>query len=160
MDRFTNARPKIAPYPFTTKIPNLGVLSVGYDGVSEGRDVIIADIPGLLEGASRGVGLGMRFLRHVSRACALAFMVDLGDDNYMEAFDVLRRELEAFSPDLARKKRVLLGTKLDLPGTEARLAELVARYPDETVRGISVFSGEGMDDLALDFLRLASGVSE
>jgi len=159
LDRFTNARPKIAPYPFTTKIPNLGVLSVGYDGVSDGRDVIIADIPGLLEGASKGVGLGIRFLRHVSRACALAFLVDLGDDNYMEAFDILRRELEAFSPELARKRRVLLGTKLDLPGTDARLAELAARYPDETVRGISVFSGEGMEDLALDFLRLASGDS-
>ena len=159
LDRFTNARPKIAPYPFTTKIPNLGVLSVGYDGVSDGRDVIIADIPGLLEGASKGVGLGIRFLRHVSRACALAFLVDLGDDNYMEAFDVLRRELEAFSPELARKRRVLLGTKLDLPGTDARLAELAAGYPDETVRGISVFSGEGMEELALDFLRLASGDS-
>ncbi|MCL2191334.1 MAG: Obg family GTPase CgtA [Treponema sp.] len=160
LDRFTNARPKIAPYPFTTKIPNLGVLSVGYGSDGEwGRDVIIADIPGLLEGASRGVGLGIRFLKHVSRAAALAFLVDLSDDNYLDAFDVLRRELGNFSPDLVAKKRVLLGTKTDLPGTGERLAELVARYPDETVLGVSVFSGDGMDELARDFLRLAGDAS-
>jgi len=159
LDRFTNARPKIAPYPFTTKIPNLGVLSVGYGGADDlGRDIIIADIPGLLEGASQGVGLGIQFLKHISRAAALAFLVDLSDDNYLEAFDVLQRELETFSRELAEKKRVLLGTKTDLPGTGERLAELVARYPGETVQGISVFSGDGMDELARDFLRLAGEV--
>ena len=158
LDYFTNARPKIAPYPFTTKIPNLGVLSAGYgpDGAGEnGRDIIIADIPGLLEGASRGVGLGLRFLKHVSRAAALAFLVDLSDDGYLGAFDVLLRELGEFSPELAGKSRVLLGTKTDLPGTGERLAELAAKYPGESVRGVSVFSGDGMRDLALDFLRLA-----
>ena len=163
LDRFTNARPKIAPYPFTTKIPNLGVLSVGYSGpagaAEGGRDIIIADIPGLLEGASQGVGLGLRFLKHVSRAAALAFLVDLSDDNYLEAFDVLRRELETFSPELVRKDRVLLGTKTDLPETGERLAELAAKYPDETVRGISVFSGDGIPELTQDFLRLADGPS-
>ena len=161
LDRFTNARPKIAPYPFTTKIPNLGVLSVGYDGAGGlgegGRDIIIADIPGLLEGASQGVGLGIRFLKHVSRASALAFLVDLSDDNYLDAFDILQKELETFSPDLVEKKRLLLGTKLDLPDTAERLAELAGKYPGETVRGISVFSGDGIKELTLDFLRLVEG---
>jgi len=161
LDRFTNARPKIAPYPFTTKIPNLGVLSVGYDspqGAAEGgRDIIIADIPGLLEGASQGVGLGHRFLKHISRAAALAFLIDLSDDNYLAAFDVLLRELETFSPELVEKERLLLGTKTDLPGTGERLAELAAKYPGETVLGISVFSGDGMGGLTRDFLRLAAG---
>ena len=157
LDAFTNARPKIAPYPFTTKIPNLGVLSVGRGDAEGGRDVVIADIPGLLEGASRGVGLGLRFLKHVSRAAALAFLVDLSDDGFLDAFDVLRLELGAFSPELAEKRRVLLGTKTDLPETEGRLAELAAKYPDEAVRGISVFSGDGMRELTLDFLRLAEG---
>ena len=164
LDRFTNARPKIAPYPFTTKIPNLGVLSVGYgatgDAAEWGRDIIIADIPGLLEGASQGVGLGIQFLKHVSRAAALAFLVDLSDDNYLEAFDVLRRELGTFSPELVEKRRVLLGTKTDLPQTADRLAELAAKYPDETVRGISVFSGDGIEGLTRDFLRLAGEVQE
>jgi transposase len=69
LDRFTNARPKIAPYPFTTKIPNLGVLTVGAQAGEDsgGRDIIIADIPGLIEGASQGAGLGIRFLKHISR---------------------------------------------------------------------------------------------
>ncbi|HSV57081.1 MAG TPA: GTPase ObgE, partial [Magnetospirillaceae bacterium] len=71
LDHFTNARPKIAPYPFTTKIPNLGVLTV------DDRDIILADIPGIIEGAHDGHGLGIRFLKHISRSGALAFLVDL-----------------------------------------------------------------------------------
>jgi len=185
LDRFTNARPKIAAYPFTTKIPNLGVLSVGesgdmdirdviiadipglIEGASQGalsvgesgdmdiRDVIIADIPGLIEGASQGAGLGIRFLKHISRTAALAFLIDLSDDNYLTAFDVLQSELASFSADLVQKKRLLVGTKTDLPETGGRLAELSAKYPNEKVFGISVFSGEGIKELALEFLRLA-----
>jgi GTP-binding protein len=149
LDRFTNARPKIAAYPFTTKIPNLGVLAMGE------RDIIIADIPGLIEGASTGAGLGIRFLKHISRTAALAFLIDLSDTHYLDAFEVLLQELSAFSPELPRKKRLLIGTKLDLPETQGRLAELAARYPDETVRGISVFSGEGIKELSNDLLFLA-----
>ena len=157
LDRFTNARPKIAAYPFTTKIPNLGVLSVGNGagGDEDGRDVIIADIPGLIEGASHGAGLGIRFLKHISRTSALAFLVDLSTDNYLTAFNVLLGELEAFSPELAQKKRVLLGTKIDLSETQGRLDELAAQYPAERVLGISVFSNDGIQELAKLFLRLA-----
>jgi GTP-binding protein len=157
LDRFTNARPKIAAYPFTTKIPNLGVLSVGgatNDG-GDCRDIIIADIPGLIEGASQGAGLGIRFLKHISRTVALAFLVDLSDDNYLTAFEVLLGELKAFSPELAQKKRVLLGTKTDLPETQGRLSEFAARYPAEQTLGVSVFSGDGIKELAELFLRLA-----
>jgi GTP-binding protein len=154
LDRFTNARPKIAPYPFTTKIPNLGVLSVGSDG--DGRDIILADIPGLIEGASQGAGLGIRFLKHISRTAALAFLIDLGDDNYLDAFDILLNELEAFSPELIHKRRLLLGTKTDLSGSAERLAELRAKYPAEQVRGISVHSGQGIAALAHDFMQLTA----
>jgi GTP-binding protein len=160
LDRFTNARPKIAAYPFTTKIPNLGVLTVGNPGETDGRDVIIADIPGLIEGASQGAGLGTRFLKHISRTAALAFLVDLSDDNYLDAFDVLLGELEAFSPELVQKKRLLVGTKTDLPATHDRLAELAVKYPAEKVFGISVFSGEGVKELAEEFLYLASSGEE
>jgi GTP-binding protein len=148
LDRFTNARPKIAPYPFTTRIPNLGVLRV------DDRDLILADIPGLIEGASGGLGLGIRFLKHISRTSALLFLVDLSADNYLEAFRLLCAELEAFSPDLPRKPRLVLGTKLDLEGTAGRLEELTARYPEEKVLGLSVFSGEGLGGLAGELLRL------
>jgi GTP-binding protein len=161
LDRFTNARPKIAAYPFTTKIPNLGVLSVGESsGNMDTRDVIIADIPGLIEGASQGAGLGIRFLKHISRTAALAFLVDLSDDNYLNAFDVLQKELASFSPELVQKKRLLVGTKTDLPETGGRLAELAEKYPNEKVFGISVFSGEGIRELALEFLRLADGLAD
>jgi len=154
LDRFTNARPKIAAYPFTTKIPNLGVLTTGE------RDIIIADIPGLIEGASHGAGLGFRFLKHISRTAALAFLVDLSDNNCLEAFDILLNELKSFSDDLAKKKRLLVGTKTDLEGTSARLCELAAKYPDEEVIGISVFSGEGIKELSQAFLRLTENHQE
>ncbi|MDR2159765.1 MAG: GTPase ObgE [Treponema sp.] len=163
LDRFTNARPRIAPYPFTTKIPNLGVLSL------EDRDIIIADIPGLIEGASEGLGLGARFLRHISRTAALAFLIDIGENpfeapgeepgkqHYLTAFDVLCGELEAFSPDLVAKRRIILGTKTDLDGAAERLEALKAKYPGETVLGVSVFSGEGLAELERLFSRLAGG---
>ena len=148
LDCFTNARPKIAAYPFTTKIPNLGVLTVGE------RDVIIADIPGLIEGASAGAGLGIRFLKHISRTSALAFLIDLSDSNYLEAFDILLNELRSFSQEMAKKKRLLVGTKTDLEGTTDRLAEITVKYPEEEVIGISVFSGGGIKELTQAFLRL------
>ena len=148
LNSFTNARPKIAAYPFTTKIPNLGVLTVGE------RDVIIADIPGLIEGASHGAGLGVRFLKHISRTSALAFLIDLCENNYLEAFDILLNELESFSGEMAEKKRLIVGTKTDLLETTDRLAELAAKYPEEEVIGISVFSGEGIKELTQAFLRI------
>jgi GTP-binding protein len=146
LDRLTNARPRIAPYPFTTKIPNLGVLTLGSD--SDPRDIIIADIPGLIEGASEGLGLGIRFLKHISRTAALAFLIDLGEDNYLEAFDILIGELEAFSPELIAKRRIIIGTKLDLENTGERLLEFKSKYSDEEILGISVFSGVGIPELA------------
>ncbi|MDR1143588.1 MAG: GTPase ObgE [Spirochaetaceae bacterium] len=159
LDAYTNARPKIAPYPFTTKIPNLGVLTLGGGrpwsgkgpgGEPDGLDIIIADIPGLIEGASRGIGLGHRFLKHISRAAALVFLVDLSEDGFLSVFDILRGELEAFSPELTAKRRLLCGSKLDLEGAEDALEQLKQKYPGEKVLGISVFSGAGLKELAAE----------
>ncbi|GAB6277226.1 MAG: GTPase ObgE [Rectinema sp.] len=141
LDYFTNARPKIAPYPFTTKIPNLGVLTVNE------RDVIIADIPGIIEGAHEGAGLGLRFLKHVARTACLAFLIDLSEENWRIAFPTLLRELDLFSPELAKKPRILLGTKMDLPEAQEHFAKFKAAFPRENVYGISVFSGFGLDAL-------------
>jgi GTP-binding protein len=161
LDKFTNARPKIAPYPFTTKIPNLGVLTFasGRDGY-DSRDIIIADIPGLIEGASEGAGLGIRFLKHVSRAAALIFLVDLSEANFPEAFGILYRELENFSPELVKKRRIICGSKLDVEGAGAALEKLKAAYPDETVLGISVFSGAGLTGLVSEISALVDGTDE
>ena len=146
LDYFTNARPKIAPYPFTTKIPNLGMLTVG------DRDLILADIPGIIEGAHEGHGLGIRFLRHIARTSALAFLVDLSEDSYLTAFSVLISELKEFSADLLSKPRIVLGTKLDLPETRGRLEELRASLPAEKVLGISVYSRQGLEEVRSEFL--------
>jgi GTP-binding protein len=150
LDSLTNARPKIAPYPFTTKIPNLGVLTLGGSRGSDwdGRDIVIADIPGLIEGASLGAGLGHRFLKHISRTTALIFLIDLSDEKHLDAFSVLYRELGDFSPALTAKKRIICGSKCDLEGTAEALEKLAAKYPQETVLGISVFSGQGLKELA------------
>jgi len=158
LNHFTDARPKIAAYPFTTKIPNLGVLTI------KDRDIIIADIPGLIEGASKGAGLGIRFLKHISRTKVLAFLIDLSDDNYLNSFNVLLNELNSYSHQLTGKKRLLVGTKTDLENISSgsmnywsakeRLFNLAEKYPEEDVFGISVFSGSGIKELSGAFLRL------
>lgn len=145
LDSFTNARPKIAPYPFTTKIPNLGMLHI------HERDIVLADIPGIIEGAHEGLGLGIKFLKHISRTAALAFLIDLSDDNWEGAFAILESELASFSPELATKRRIVVGTKIDLPEAAERLSSLVSGLPGERVFGISVFSGEGLDALKTSF---------
>jgi GTP-binding protein len=141
LDAFTNARPKIAPYPFTTKIPNLGVLT------HHDRDIILADIPGIIEGAHDGAGLGIRFLKHIARTACLAFLIDLSDENWSGAFTVLKSELESFSPLLAMKTRIIVATKLDLPEAKERFQDFKALFPEEKVFGISVFSTEGLEEL-------------
>jgi GTPase len=152
LEKFTNARPKIAPYPFTTKIPNLGMLTVG------DRDIVLADIPGIIEGASEGAGLGLQFLKHVSRTVALVFLLDLGEEGAEGAFDVLSGELDAYSKELSAKQRIIVGNKLDLEGARERLEAIKAKYPDEQVWGISIYSGEGLDELRNALCRLVEEV--
>ena len=154
LDHFTNARPKIAPYPFTTKIPNLGMLHV------HERDIVLADIPGIIEGAHEGAGLGLRFLRHISRTSALAFLVDLSDDNWQSAYSILRNELASYAPELATRRRVLLATKLDLPEAAERFDAFKAAHPEETVLGVSVFSGSGLEDVREMFFAFVQEAEE
>ncbi len=145
----TNATPKVAPYPFTTKIPNLGVMRV-YD-----QDVILADIPGIIEGASRGLGLGIQFLKHISRTKGLVFLIDLSEETYLETFSTLTLELQEFSPELLDKPRVVLGSKVDLDEDGSRLEALRQALPQETVLGVSSFHRDELDDIRREFLRLA-----
>ncbi len=148
LGRLTNANPKVASYAFTTKIPNLGVFRIG------DRDVILADIPGIIEGASQGTGLGIRFLKHIARTRGLVFLIDISAENRLEAFDILLEELKEFSKDLYNKKRIILATKMDMENSEENLAELKNKYPDETIYGISVFSKYGMDNIKKYFSEL------
>ena len=129
--RISAAKPKIADYPFTTLVPNLGVVKHGDD------TFVVADIPGLVAGASEGKGLGHRFLRHVSRAAVLVFLVDLAatDRDPAHDVDVLRAELEAFDPDLASRPSIVVATKIDaVPDAEIPSKAL----PISAVSGIGI----------------------
>jgi GTPase len=142
ISRISAARPKIADYPFTTLEPHLGVVRHGR-GNSE--EFIVADIPGLIEGASEGRGLGHRFLRHIERARVLVFLIDLAASegrSATEQLSVLQHELNAYSPELASRRRVVVGSRLDL----ARLEGDVADGFGEDLE-ISAVTGEGTDQL-------------
>jgi len=139
----------------TTKIPNLGVLRV-----DEERDIIIADIPGILEGASEGVGLGIRFLKHISRSAGLAFLIDLSEDNYLQAYGILCKELESYSAELSEKKRIIVATKLDLPDTKERFQKLQEALPEHKVLGISLFNKWGLGEVKDAFIALADDVQK
>jgi GTP-binding protein len=137
LSRLTAARPKIADYPFTTLTPNLGV--------SEGDDrrFVVADVPGLIEGASKGRGLGHRFLRHVSRCRALVLAVDLSAQDPAADLATLRRELDAFDPELLRRPSVVVATKADLVPDPRRVADALG----EGAMVVSAVTGEGLEQL-------------
>ncbi len=107
------ARPKIADYPFTTLSPNLGVVQL-----SDSRTFVVADIPGIIEGAHEGRGLGLQFLRHIERTRILAFLVPVDSMDWQSEYDQLRREVEAYSIELAQKPHCVVFTKMDLLGNE------------------------------------------
>jgi GTP-binding protein len=150
----TNARPLIADYPFTTRTPMLGLLRLPQ------RDVVLADIPGIIEGASRGRGLGLKFLRHIERCAALLYLVDLAGRDCAGAVKVLEAELAAHAAPLAGRPRILVGTKNDLPGSEAGLAELRDAFPRERIVSVSSVSRQGLSGLTAAILDLVSARRE
>jgi GTPase len=144
------ARPKIADYPFTTLQPNLGVVEVGG---RDGDTFVIADIPGLIEGASEGVGLGHEFLRHVERTRLLAHIVDgsggLEGRDPLADFDTIKREVESYSEELASKPRIVVINKLDIPEARenAEILRIELEERGESVFEISGVTGEGVREL-------------
>lgn len=152
---FTNARPKIAPYPFTTIIPNLGVLRI-----DDETDIIIADIPGIIEGASEGLGLGDTFLKHITRTSCLIFMIDCSDDNYLKTYETLCNELANYSDELLEKPRIVLCNKIDVEGAYDRACEVAEQIrqkePDTVVVPVSVMTGYGMKDAQKNIISLVN----
>lgn len=147
----TAATPKIAPYPFTTLTPGLGVLDLAAIDPADPRRPTIADVPGLIEGASEGAGLGHAFLRHVERTRLLAHVVDLSAIDPEADFAAIREELRLHDPRLLAKPTVVLANKLDLAGAAARLAAFQAARAAEglDVVGVSGLTGAGIPALAL-----------
>jgi GTPase len=136
LSRLTAATPKIADYPFTTLTPNLGVAEAGEERF------VVADIPGLVEGAHQGKGLGHRFLRHVTRCRALVLVVDLSSSNPVADLDTVREELRAYDAELAERRSLVIGAKADIVPDPQKAADAIRGLP------VSAVTGEGLDLLA------------
>lgn len=144
VNAISSAKPKIANYPFTTLEPSLGIVSY-----RDAKSFVVADIPGIIEGASEGRGLGLRFLRHIERNSLLLFMVPADAEDIRHEYDVLLHELEQFNPDLLGKGRVLAVTKCDLLGQDEELEEMLREeLPDDIpVVFISAVAQSGLREL-------------
>ena len=150
ISRISAARPKIADYPFTTLEPNLGV--VRFDDF---RSFVVADIPGLIEGAHLGHGLGIQFLRHIERTRLLAHLVDVSDSSGRDPvhdFETVMEELASFSPDLAQKPMILVATKMDAAQDAERVARLRKLAAE---RGLACFEISSVTGQGIDALKFA-----
>ncbi len=157
ISRLSAARPKIADYPFTTLEPNLGVVAI-----DEFESFVMADIPGLIEGAHQGHGLGTRFLRHIERTRLLVHLIDVSsthDRDPVQDFHVILRELESFNPALAQKPLVVVASKIDAAQNPERIEKLEAFCREQQLPyfAISSLTGAGLDRLKY---RLAELVRE
>lgn len=139
----TRARPKIADYPFTTLHPNLGV------AVVDGREVLLADVPGLIEGASEGVGLGTHFLKHVERCAVLIHLIDATAEDVVAPYRVIRKELQEYSPKLAEKHELIALNKIDalLPEEVAEKKAALEKAADKPVFTVSGVAKTGLTEL-------------
>jgi GTP-binding protein len=147
ISRISAVRPKIADYPFTTLVPNLGVVSF-----RDQRPFVVADIPGIIEGAHQGAGLGLQFLRHVQRTSLLLHVLDLSAPNPrdpLEDYRTLNRELGLFDPELAKKPQILALNKIDAPESRERLPRIAAYFKRirKPAYPISGLTGEGLPEL-------------
>jgi GTP-binding protein len=157
--RVTRAKPKIADYPFTTLHPNLGVAA------ARGHEFVIADIPGLIAGASEGAGLGHRFLGHVERCAFILHLVDATQDDVVEAYSTIRRELAAYDANLAQKQELIVLSKADSVSEDdlRRKQADLEQAAEQPVRLMSAVSGVGIDSLLdriLSRLDVKTAISE
>lgn len=140
----SNTTPKIAAYHFTTLSPNLGVVRV-YDDT-----FVMADLPGLIEGASEGLGLGFKFLRHTSRCKVIAHVLDMSGEsmrNPIEDYEIIKNELKKYNEKMLNKPSVIIANKMDAEGAEENLKKFKKKYPNEVVIPISAVANQGLDKL-------------
>ncbi|MDA8215348.1 MAG: GTPase ObgE [Nitrospiraceae bacterium] len=156
----SSAKPKIADYPFTTLVPNLGVVKL-----EDLRSFVVADIPGLIEGAHRGAGLGFQFLRHIERTSILLHLVDISDilaTDPVEDFEKINKELVLYSPELLNKPMAVAGTKLDIAHDKTRLNRLREHCRDKGLDffPISAATGEGIKELVMYLAKKVKELSD
>ncbi len=145
LGKVSAAHPKVAAYPFTTLRPSVGVVEL-----DDYRRATIADIPGLIEGAHRNVGLGHDFLRHITRCRFLFFVVDIAGSegrHPLEDLQSLRREIDLYEPRLSQRPWCIVANKIDLPGSEENLEIFRRRFPDRPVLAVSAERGEGIEEI-------------
>jgi GTP-binding protein len=145
LSRLTRARPEIANYPFTTKHPNLGIVHLDAD-----HAFVLADLPGLIEGASEGIGLGHEFLRHAERAGILVHLVEpmpMDGTNPLENYRAIRHELEQYATELGQRKEIVVVSKAELPDAADIRDQLAKELPDTEVLLISAVTGAGLDQV-------------
>lgn len=155
ISKVSAAKPKIADYPFTTLVPNLGVVQL-----KGGESFVLADIPGLIEGAHEGAGLGHRFLRHIERTRVLIFVLDAAQTDARDVLDdynILGEELEKFRPDLARKPFLIAANKMDIPEAAENVLKLQEKFGDKIIL-ISAATGQGLTELMAKAYELLSSV--
>lgn len=150
ISRISAARPKIADYPFTTLVPNLGVVS--YD---EGKTFVIADIPGLIKRAHEGAGLGIKFLKHIERTRILIHLIDLSpftERDPIEDYHVMNEELKAYSPELRKKPQIVALNKIDITEAREKLKKLQTHFEKLGIKTfpISSATGEGIKELIIE----------
>lgn len=158
----TKAKPKIAAYQFTTLTPNLGMVVL-----ADGRDYSMADLPGLIEGASQGVGLGMKFLRHIERTKIILHLVSMDPANGrdpMHDFLVIRKELANYTSDLTRKKELIVASQMDLPGAQEKFADFKKKLQEndiqEPVFPLSSVTHQGLNKLLMKTADLLAAVEK
>lgn len=146
------AKPKIADYPFTTLVPNLGMVYF-----QPGKSFVVADIPGLIEGAHEGKGLGIQFLKHIERTKALLYLIDCTSPDIKKDYKILANELKAFSKDLPKKKKIIAITKLDIADDDVKKALKKLTFPKGViVHMISAATNEGIPALVEAMWKLVS----
>jgi len=152
ISRISAARPKVANYPFTTIVPNLGIIR-GKDY----RDLVVADLPGIIEGAHEGKGLGDRFLKHIERTRLIVHLVDVSPEALQppaKAYATIRKELESYSPVLSAKPEIVVATKMDATGSKKNAAAF--RKKVKNVLEISAVTGTGLKDLVRELFRASA----
>ena len=156
LSMITNANPKIASYHFTTLSPNLGVVT------TKDFSYTIADLPGLIEGASTGLGLGIKFLKHIERTKIIAHIIDMsgieGRDPY-EDYKIIRKELENFSPKLLNKKEIIIANKMDIPSAQENLKKFIEKVK-VPIYEISALNNQGLDKVIEELKELVKTTKE
>ena len=154
----SGASPKIAAYHFTTLNPNLGVVKL-----KDQRTFVMADLPGLIEGASEGAGLGEKFLKHAERTKILGHVIDMGafeGRDPINDYEIIRKEIESYSKKLASKKELIIANKMDLPDASDNLAKFKKKYPDKDIIELSAIDKKGLEDMIIKLADILDKVEE